>query len=77
MEIDQNLQINLVSCLSKGFCTFVSMFFDLLPGTCSKYIFRVKFQLLTSELDQDPDGSIMVWLPGSGSAPRYKAVPQQ
>jgi hypothetical protein len=29
---------------------------------------------VTQKSDQDPDGSAMVWLPGSGSALRLKAV---
>jgi hypothetical protein len=31
MEIGQNLQINLVFCLSKRLCTLAGMFFDLTP----------------------------------------------
>jgi hypothetical protein len=62
-EIDQNLQINLVSSLiKKAFCTVLGMFFDI----------QNKIQLfvtLKSALDPDPDphGSSLVWLPGSRS----------
>jgi hypothetical protein len=51
----------------KGFCAFVGMFL---------YIFHVKIELFgTGKFDQDPDpdGSALVWLPGSGSAARKKA----
>jgi hypothetical protein len=72
MEIDQNLQINLVSCLSKRllYGTFLGMFFDLFTP-----IFSCKIQLfVTLKSDQDPDPyshrSALVWLPGSGSALR-------
>jgi hypothetical protein len=34
-----------------------------------RYNFRVKLQLfMTAKSDQDPDGSVLVWLCGSGSA---------
>jgi hypothetical protein len=55
----------------KDFCTFVGMFFDLLPGTYFEYIFFVKIQLFVTlsltririrmhphwfdSLDSDPD----------------------
>jgi hypothetical protein len=54
MEVYESLQINLVFCLSKGFCTFVCAFFDLLP-TLSTYIFHVKILLFSIyKSDQDP-----------------------
>ncbi len=74
MEIDQNLQINLVFCLSKRLLClhFICMFIDLLPNL-SIHIFHVKMQLFViqksdQDQDSDPPGSAMVWIPGSGSA---------
>ncbi len=59
MEIEQNLQINLVFCLSTGFCTYLRRYvFDLLPtlGQNRYIFFHVKTQLLgTYKSDQDPD----------------------
>jgi hypothetical protein len=66
MEIDQNLQINMVSCPSKRLlffrnrrvCFLTITYFKYLP-----YIFHVKNQLfLTLKSDQDPDphGSALV-----------------
>jgi hypothetical protein len=42
MEIDKNLKINLVFCLSKRL-----LFFDLLPSL-STYIFQVKIKLFVT-----------------------------
>jgi hypothetical protein len=64
----ENLQINLVFCLSKCFCRYV---FGLLPSLSSTYICHGKINLfVTKKFYHDPDqhGSALVWLPGSGSA---------
>jgi hypothetical protein len=54
MEIDQNVQIDLISCL-KGFGTLVGMFF--LPITYFEYIFHVKIQhFVTLKFVPDPRG---------------------
>ncbi len=52
MEIDQNEQINLVSCLSYRLFYLRRMFL-----TCCllKYIFHVKIKLCNLKSDQDPD----------------------
>ncbi len=64
MEIDQNLQINLVSCFSKRPVNL--RMYVLLPISYIKFIFHVKIQLfvtLKSDQDPDPHGSALVWLP--------------
>ncbi len=56
-ELDQTFQKNLIQAFQKGFCTYVGMFYDLLP-TCGTHIFHVKIQLLVmAKSDQDWFGS--------------------
>jgi hypothetical protein len=68
MEIEQNLQINLVSCLSKRLLNFRRYAFRTI--SYFRYIFHLKMKLfvtLKSNQDLDPHGSALVWFPGSGS----------
>jgi hypothetical protein len=47
---------NVVSCLKKGFCTFLGMFLNLVVIIYFNYIFHVNIQLFVTLMsDQDPD----------------------
>jgi hypothetical protein len=55
MEICQDLQKNpWLSAFQKGFCTFVEMFFDLLP------IFHVKLELFVTKNVRSGSGSAWI-----------------